>query len=114
MLVKSNGFTMIEVFIAASIFFSTVLIFIPIINNIEGEKIVLRDRRVITNALQEKFQYYIWESEYQLPEETTETINGKVIRFIFEEANEYIKGCVYWENAKQRSEEFCLYGLTNT
>lgn len=114
MLLKNDGFTVIEVFVAASIFFSTILIFIPIINNLESEKIVLSDRRVITYTLQEAFQYYLWETGYQLPKENTETINGNSVRFLFQEVDEYIKGCVYWENAKQRSEEFCLYGLTST
>lgn len=112
MLQKNDGFTVIEVFIAASIFFSTVLIFVPILNNIENEKIILSDRRMIINTLQENFQYYLWETGYELPEESLEIINGISTQFQFQKVDEYIKGCVNWKNAKQRNEEFCLYGLT--
>ncbi|MHA6250980.1 hypothetical protein [Oceanobacillus sp. CAU 1775] len=108
---EKNGFTLIEVFIASSLFLSTVLIFIPIINNMQHEKQILHDRKTISLYLQEELQYFIWESGYNLPESKTASINGKSAQFLFIQENEFIKGCVNWQNAKQKAEEFCIYAL---
>lgn len=111
---KKNAFSVIEVFISSSLFLSTVLIFIPIVSNLQIEKQVLSDRRMISILLQEELQQYIWEEEPLLPTEETIKINEKMLQFKFSKENDLIKGCVYWQNAKEMDETLCFHGLPSS
>ena len=102
---------MIEVMIAASILFSTITIFIPITSQIQIEKKVLRERRAIAYQLQEELQQYIWTDNNVLPSTFTFKQDAKLFHFQFIEDNNFVRGCVQWENAKEIDESFCLYAL---
>lgn len=102
---------MIEVIVAASIFFSAIVIFIPITSQMQLEKNVLSERRDIAFHLQAELQQYIWTDNHSLPTTFTSHQDGKQFEFQFIEENKFIKGCVQWENAKEIEESFCLHAL---
>ncbi|WP_176330238.1 type II secretion system protein [Oceanobacillus rekensis] len=109
---KDNGFTLIEVLVAASILFMTVSTFLPIILILDAEQKVLSDRRHLTHMLHDELQYFIWNpSTEKLPSQFTETVHTIPAKFEFSIEKQLIKGCVEWNNAKNRKEEICLYGI---
>ncbi|MGJ9456959.1 type II secretion system protein [Oceanobacillus sp. CF4.6] len=108
---KNSGFTLIEVLIAASILFTTVSTFMPLILIVDAEQKVLSDRRNLASILHDELQHVIWDTPGELPLKFTETLNSIQVRFEFNMEQEFIKGCVAWNNAKQREERLCLYGL---
>lgn len=108
---KKNGFTMIEVLVASTIFLQIITIFLPIYSKIETNKVVLTERRNAAFTLSEEMQT-ITQKEPPLINISYDKIrNETVFHFIFNEENNLIKGCVTWTNAKRSEERFCLYGL---
>ncbi|WP_405101202.1 hypothetical protein [Oceanobacillus sp. FSL H7-0719] len=110
---EKNGYSIIEVIIAASLFLSTVAIFVPILNQLQIEKNILRDKRIAIYQLHEELQQYIWTDTPILPAAYSDNISGTPLQFKFIEINQLIKGCVEWKNAKQISETHCLYAHSN-
>lgn len=113
MLRKKNGYSLIEVIVASSIFLSAVAIFIPIVSKLQIEQHILSERSTVAHQLHEDLQQYIWVDRNTVPAEYQKDINSNTINFDFEEENDYIKGCAAWHNAKQTKESICLYGLPN-
>lgn len=105
-----NGFTLIEVLVAMSIIFVLVATIIPIDIVLKQGRKTLQDKREITLHLHDTLLHYISTSEL-INVSTTETINGTFVTIHFTEENEYIKGCATWENARDKHEQICLYGL---
>ena len=108
---KKNGYSLIEVIVASSIFLSAIAIFIPIVSKIQIEQHILTERRTVTHQLHEDLQHYIWVNARAVPAEYRKDINSTTIDFDFQKENDYIKGCAAWQNAKQTKESICLYGL---
>lgn len=100
--------------IASVLFLSAVTIFIPIFNQLQIEKNILNERRTFAYYLHEELQQYIWSEDHTFPAAYTSQYTGKSIHFQFIKTDDFIKGCVEWQNAKQKKESFCLYGLSNT
>ncbi|WP_165769131.1 type II secretion system protein [Virgibacillus profundi] len=110
-MLKNNGFTLIEVLVATSILMVAVSVIVPIIVLLNEEQQILSDRRVLAYRLHDELQPYIWEENLSSPSLFHETIQNKNATFHFTKENDYIKGCVTWENVKKKDESFCLYGL---
>ena len=113
MLRETNGYSLIEVIVASSIFLSAVAVFIPIASNLQLEQHILTERRTVAHQLHEDLQQYIWLDASAVPAEYRKELNSNTINFEFEEENNFIKGCAAWQNAKQIKESICLYGLPN-
>lgn len=113
MLIRKNGYSMIEVIIASSLFLSTLAIFVPILSQLQIEKNILNERRIAAFQLYEELQQYIWKEESLLPAAYSTDIAGSALKFQFTEIDQLIKGCVEWQNAKQNNESLCLYAHSN-
>jgi hypothetical protein len=109
---KDSGFTLIEVLAAASILFMTVSTFLPIILTLDAEQKVLSDRRHLAYMLHDELQHFIWDPlSSELPLQFNETVQSIPAQFEFSTDKQLIKGCVKWNNAKNRKEKICLYGI---
>jgi len=84
---------------------------VPIISVLLTEQRVLSDRRVISSALHDELQVYLWENSRKIPDTFKKEINKKEATFHFTHESDFVKGCVNWENGKQNKETFCVYGL---
>ncbi len=109
---KHNGFTLIEVTIAVSILFSTIVILLPLISLLQTERQVLSDRRMIAYKLHDELQPYLWGVNSDLPSHFEKKIESKTVQFSMVTITEssLLKGCAKWNNAKQTKEVFCLFG----
>ncbi|MCM3738742.1 hypothetical protein M3210_00545 [Oceanobacillus luteolus] len=106
-----NGYSMIEVLVASTIFFQVILIFIPIHSQLQMATDTLSDKRWASIILHEEIQHFIWEDAPLLPATFETELKNRVFSLHFYEEEGYVKGCVYWINAKKTTESFCLYGL---
>ncbi|MFA1821547.1 type II secretion system protein [Virgibacillus oceani] len=109
---KNEGFTLIEVLIATTILMTVVTTAVPIISMVQSERQVLSERRTISLKVHDELQQFLWLEDITLPTAYSETIHEKAVQFTFKKENEYVKGCAEWQNAKRRSESFCLYGVS--
>jgi type II secretory pathway component PulJ len=107
---KDNGFTLIEILIAAALLMTIVITMVPIISLIQNERHILSERRNLSLKLHDELQPVLWADDRHLPSSYVEIHDQKEIVFLFEEENDYVKGCVEWENVKKQQETFCLYG----
>lgn len=108
---KSDGFSLTEVLIASGILMVVITTLVPIITLLNTEKSILSDRRIIVNQLHDQLQPFLWDDSVNPPSFFTETIQYKLVTYNFTMRNEFIKGCVSWENAKKIKESICLYGI---
>lgn len=83
----------------------------PIISKLQLEQHILSERRSIAIQLHENLQQYIWSDDYEMPAETNQKFSDRDVHFLFVKENQFIKGCANWENAKERNETICFYGL---
>lgn len=83
---------------------------LPITSLLEKERIVLSERRMLSSKLHDELQPLLW-NDLQLPLNYSEVIHSIDVTLNFAHEGQYIKGCVNWENARQKSETICLYGL---
>jgi len=111
---KNNGFTLIEVIIAAALLMTAAATIVPIISLVQSERQVLSDRRAFSLKVHDELQQFLWLEDVTLPAHFSQTIHQKKIQFSFRKESGYVKGCAEWQNAKKRSESFCLYGLPKT
>lgn len=109
-LFNNKGFTLIEVLIATTILLLTVSIVFPLTSLLHQERKVLRERRIASAYLHDELQLYLW-TETVLPATYTQTRQYIPFRFHFTNEDEWLKGCISWENARQTDETICLYGL---
>jgi len=107
---KNNGFSLIEVLVAFSMVIMLVFTILPIITLIRQEEVILSDRRHISNRLHDELQPILWNAD-PLNYTYTQSIRSYSVEFIFENEDQYIKGCAYWKNIKDREEKICLYGF---
>lgn len=111
MLNYNNGFTFVEVLISSSIILLLVAIFIPLTTLLKQEKTVLSHRRMASVQLHDELQKFIWTDSF-VESSYSKTFQSKPLYFDFIAEEEFIKGCVTWENARNREETFCLYGIS--
>ena len=108
---RKNGYTVIEVLIASTLFFQSLLLLIPMQSNLQTYKEVLKERRFAATKLSEELQMMLRNrGPFRATEFELET-NGTIFHYRFFAEKEYIKGCVEWTNAEMAEEEFCLSGL---
>lgn len=110
MLSNNRGFTLLEVLVASIIVFTLIVTIVPISSLLEQERAVLSERRTFSARLHDDLQPFLW-NERQVPISYTDIINLIEVTFHFTHEGEYIKGCVNWENARNKKETICLYGL---
>jgi len=108
---KNDGFTLIEVLIAATLLLTVVTTIVPIISLVQSERQVLSERRTLSLKVHDELQQFLWLEDITLPAGYTNTIHGREVQLTFKEENDYVKGCAKWQNAKKRNESFCLYGI---
>lgn len=111
MLKKKNGFSLIEVLFASSLFFQAFLIFIPIQTNIQASTEVLNEKRWAAIRLHNELQQLMIEDSLTLPYSIQLQENHTNYDFEFTKKETWVKGCVEWNNAKKSNEIICLYGL---
>ncbi|RLL48086.1 hypothetical protein D8M04_02085 [Oceanobacillus piezotolerans] len=107
---KDEGFTLVEVIIASTLLLTVIIFFIPLISQLDKELSILDNRRHIVHALHDELQIYLWTKE-SLPHSSKEQINNQLVELSIEKDLIYIKGCAQWENAREKMEEICLYGI---
>lgn len=109
-MLKSDGFTLIEVLIATSLLLFVISTFVPIFSLLNNERMVLSDRRTVTSQLHDELQYFLWENPKVAPVHFTKNKQHTKISFDFTNENNLIKGCANWENVKKTKESICIYG----
>lgn len=108
---NNNGFTLVETVVAASLLFTTIIIIIPISSLITIERAVLEERYSYTTQLNIELQPFIHSKHKSLPSIFEQRINNKIISFqINKDQDNLIKGCAFWDNARNENERMCLYG----
>lgn len=107
---KINGFSFIEVLAAFSIVMMLAFTILPIISLLIQEETILSDRRIISNRLHDELQSVIWTAD-PYPSSISRTIRSRHVEFTFMKEKQFIKGCGYWINIKEREEKVCLYGV---
>src|SRR5690625_2586591 len=111
---KSNGFIWIETLVSLSIVMLLATTIIPIYTTLQQEKRILHDRSLISLYLYDELQREILEEHHDEIRMEQVNISDRIVTIQFTLENEYIKGCVSWENVKERTENLCLYGIPKT
>ncbi|GAB4073461.1 hypothetical protein GCM10028778_09660 [Barrientosiimonas marina] len=70
----------------------------------------MQQKQTIHNELHHELQPFVWEEDPSLPHTLSKTIKETEAFFQFTTENDLVKGCVTWENASKRTDQFCLYG----
>ncbi len=83
---------------------------IPIASLLNTELEILSQRRLLANHLHDELQLYLWNNKATIPSTYSEMIDKKKVLFHFTNENNLIKGCAEWQNVKQSTEKYCLYG----
>lgn len=109
-LLKSNGFTLIEVLIATSLLMFVITTFVPMFSLLNNERVILHDRSTIASQLHDELQYFLWKDPLVIPAHFIKTKQHKKVSFDFTKKNDLIKGCANWKNVKRSQEQICLYG----
>ncbi|SFA71187.1 hypothetical protein SAMN04488072_101174 [Lentibacillus halodurans] len=107
---NSKGFSLIESLVAASLLMMIITTLIPATNLLLNERESLKQKRIMTNELHSELQPFIWEEENNLPQRWFKMVNGSEAEFRFTSEDNLLKGCVIWNNAKNKTDQFCLYG----
>ncbi|BAC13868.1 hypothetical protein ACFQ4N_07885 [Oceanobacillus iheyensis] len=107
---RSNGFSFFEIIMAALLFFSMIILFLPLFSLLMKEQVVLQERRTIAYTLHDKLQSSLWSnrpleiSTFNLENTQTE------VTITFETNESTLIGCAQWKNINYRDEEYCLHG----
>jgi len=88
---RDNGFTLIEVLIAMSIFIMIAITIVPIYTLVETERKHLYDKRHIINGLHDELQQ--WIVTEQLDRTWTKKMGHRDVTLQFMTENERMKGC---------------------
>jgi len=107
MLGNEKGITFIESLAAATVIFTVIMTMIPLYNWISMERHDLQNKRIYAHQLYNQLITIINEQEREskLPYER----KVEAARFSFSMSDNLTKGCVQWENSKNKQEEICLY-----
>lgn len=101
--------------ISLTLTLTIVLIIVPNLSLIQTERMILKDRRIISSTLHDELQQIIEQPKILNSFQMKKKINNQKVVFNF--TNEgtdkrFIKGCALWENLKMRQEEVCLYAVS--
>lgn len=110
---KYNGFIWIETLVSLNIVLVVMTLIVPIYTSIEKEKQVLHEQSLISLGLFNEFQTVLHERQIDKSTMYQEKINDRQVTYQFTSEGVFLKGCVNWENAKQKQEKRCLYGIPN-
>lgn len=109
-LLNNRGFTLLEVLVASSIVLMLITTILPISSLLEQERVVLSERRALASKLHDALQPFLWNDQH-LPFNYSDKINEVDVTFYFVYEGDDVKGCVNWENARDKIETICLYGF---
>jgi len=109
-LTNSNGFSMIEALVAASLLMMIITNLIPLTSLILNERESLQQKQNISSELHNQLQDFLWEEQTSLPHRLLKTVDGTEAEFRFTTKGNLLKGCATWKNANERNGQFCLYG----
>lgn len=109
---KNNGFIWIESLVSLSVIMLLATIIFPVYSSVKKEKRILHDRTVISLFLYDELQRELYYMKLQENRTETITISDCQVTLTFKNEDEYVKGCVTWINVKGRTENFCLYGIS--
>src|SRR5690625_962534 len=104
---KSNGFTLIEVLIAASILFIVTSIVMPASLLLHQERLIMRDQRMISAMLHDEIQMFIDTDEPNKQFKYEKQAHNKTLQFEFRIKDNFINACVMWTNVKEDEETLC-------
>lgn len=107
MLLKYNGFTLIEVLIAVSILFLVIQIVLPLSVLLKQERQVMSDRRLVGSLLQDEIQLFLENNDKVLPLKYQKDRQQKTIEFNFLPYHDLVEACVIWINIKSQEEKIC-------
>ena len=102
---------MIETLVTATLILTATITLVPLISQLNSEQKALSEKRDLANELHDRLQPFLWNETTDLPQTDYDEKGKTEAKFSFESYSDYIKGCVYWKNALQREEEFCLFGI---
>lgn len=83
---------------------------IPATNLLLNERASLQQKNHMVNELHDELHFYLRGAQHNLPYRFFKTVDGSKAEFLMTSEDELLKGCVTWSNAKNKTEEFCLYG----
>ncbi|GEN87394.1 hypothetical protein [Oceanobacillus sojae] len=107
---KDKGFTLFETLIASLLLFSMLTILLPLLSLLAKEQYNNIERLKITSKLHDELQgALVGMGTY--PGKYTIIPYRTPAEFSFALEGEYLKGCAEWTNAKQQTEEKCLYAI---
>lgn len=102
---------MIETLVTATLLLAATITLVPLISQLNSEQKALSEKREMANELHDRLQPFLWTETTELPKVVFNEDGKSEAKFSFEMYSDFIKGCVYWKNALQREEEFCLFGI---
>lgn len=106
-----KGFVLIEALVTITIILTTVSIIIPSSIIVKKERQVLIDQQRIVTKLHDLIQPYIWDSKLLDKDSFSIKVKDRLVTIDISSEQKLIKGCAQWENVKQKTETFCLYGF---
>ncbi|GGK03240.1 hypothetical protein GCM10007063_26810 [Lentibacillus kapialis] len=107
---NSNGFSLIESLVAASLLMMVITTVIPLTSLLLHERETLQQKQNISGELHHQLQTFLREEQTNLPHRLLKTIDGTEAEFRFIAESNLVKGCATWKNANERESQFCLYG----
>ncbi|WP_010530981.1 type II secretion system protein [Lentibacillus jeotgali] len=107
---NSNGFSMIEALVAASLLMVIITTLIPLASLLLNERESLQQKQNISSELHHQLQPFLREEQPSLPHHLFKTVDGTKAEFQFTNEGKLLKGCARWKNANERKGQFCLYG----
>ncbi|MFD1363066.1 prepilin-type N-terminal cleavage/methylation domain-containing protein [Lentibacillus salinarum] len=107
---NSKGFSLIESLAAVSLLMMIIATIIPASSLLLNEREVLQQKRHMIHQLHLELQPFLRESTKAVPNDFSKIVNGSEATFRFVAEDNLLKGCVIWDNDRNRTDQFCLYG----
>ncbi len=106
---NQKGFYIMETLISIALFFAICLTLLPIQFQLLVEKKASNEEEAVIYFLSEEMHQTLLNG---IPKEPLidHKVIGRPITLQFTSINSLIKGCVTWENAKNKVQTKCLYG----
>lgn len=111
-LLNNKGFSLIESLVAVTLLMVMISTLIPITNTLIHEREVLHQKRLIGNQLHDELQPHLWDGQNRIPIKYSKKFNATTLNYKFSTENKLLKGCVTWENVKNKTNQICLYGYS--
>ncbi len=104
----SKGFTLVETLVAVSILFISLAIVVPSFVLIQKERNELYTELTIIDSLRSELMHLDHQNT-TFPAKFSGTMNEKELVYHLSTTNQFVKGCVTWENNHFNEKNFCLY-----